>query len=521
MRTDELGRAFEVPDSQQLAGSDVSAAHAHVLETIASLLATSLGPNGMDKVILSSDNEITMTNDGATILNGMEMTRNPVSQLVVELSNAQDEEIGDGTTSIVILASALLAQARVLIQKGIHPIKISEGYELAVRRACEYLESIGEPAEDVRGFMIKAAKTSLGSKIVNKALDKFAEICTEAVLSVCDQERKDMDFDLIKIEKKIGLDLGDTALIKGVVINKEFSHPQMRKEVRNARIAILSCPFEPPKVKTKHNLLISTVEDYRNLEVYESRKFLEMIECVKKVGADVVVSQWGFDDEANSLLMDNDLPAIRWVGGSDLEAIALHTNGSIVARFEDLREEDLGRGTVRELSLGTEDEKVIIITSESKAGTILIRGGTEMAMEEAKRCVRDALCAARNVLLDPRVVYGGGSSELAVSIFLQKESQKVRGEDAEALLAFSRALEEIPLNLAKNSGHDAMRYVAELKSMQCASGDYTLGVDCLGGGSNMRENGVFDALKAKTHMMQMATQLVTIILKIDDVTIEA
>lgn len=520
IKTDDLGRAFEVPDNHHMAGSDAITANTYVLSTIASLLSTSLGPNGMDKVLLSSDNEITITNDGATILNGMEMTKNPVAQLVVELSNSQDEEIGDGTTSVVIIASALLTQANLLIQKGIHPVKIAEGYEHALKKTTEFLESISEQVEDVEEFMVKAAKTSLNSKIVNKALDKFARICTNAVLSVFDSERKDLDFDLIKLEKKIGQDLSSTVLIQGVVINKEFSHPQMRKEIVDARIAILSCPFEPPKVKTKHNLLITTVEDYKSLEAYEKSKFVEMIEAVKRVGADIVISQWGFDDEANSLLMENDIPAIRWVGGSDLEAIAIHTGGSIIARFEDLREEDLGRGTVREASLGTEDEKVIVVESRLRAGTILIRGGTEMAMEEAKRCVRDALCAVRNVLLDPRIVYGGGSSELAVSIFLQQQHVEADGEEAEALMAFSKALEEIPLNLAKNSGYDALSYVADLKARQGESKNHTLGVDCTGSGCDMRLNGVFDALHSKIHMTQIATQLVNVILKIDDIVVE-
>ena len=520
MKTDEFGRAFEVPGNQHVPGEDAIATSTHVLSAIASFLSTSLGPCGMDKVLQSSDNEVTITNDGATILNGMEMTKNPISRLVVDLSNSQDEEIGDGTTSIVILASALLKHASTMVHKGVHPTKISEGYDSAMRKVVQHLEEISEPAECTWELAVKAAKTSLHSKIVNKALGMFSSVCAEAVMSVFDWERGDLDFDMIKLEKKIGQGIGNTAFIRGIVINKEFSHPQMRKEVQDARIAILSCPFEPPKVKTKHSVLISSVEDYRDLENYESSKFIEMVEAVKRVGANVVISQWGFDDEANSLLMESNLPAIRWVGGSDLEAIAIHTGGSIIARFEDLRAADLGTGSVRELSLGSESEKIVVVTSKSRTGTILVRGGTEMAMEEAKRCARDAMCAVRNVFLDQRIVYGGGSSELSASIFLQRQVAGASGEDAEAMLGFSLALEEIPLCLARNSGHDPLRYVSELKNRQASEGCTSLGVDCLESGEDMRTCGVFDALRSKVHMVRAATQLVAQILKIDDIIIE-
>jgi T-complex protein 1 subunit epsilon len=298
----------------------------------------------------------------------------------------------------------------------------------------------------------------------------------------------------------------------------------MMKEVKDARIAILACPFEPPKVKTKHSLTISNVEDYKTLASYERETFIKMIQDVKNCGANVVVCQWGFDDEANSLLMENDLPAVRWVGGHEIELIAVHTNGSIISQFEHLTGDDLGRGSIKELSMGTESDKLIIIESgehnKPRAVTILVRGGTEMVIEEAKRSIRDALCAARNVLFCDRVVYGGGSCEVSSSVRLQKEAESYLGEEEAAILAYSKALEEIPLALAKNSGYEPVPCLSEVRKKQVIGGIHSIGVDCLEEGEDdMKTCGVFDSLSSKKLQLEMATQFASMILKIDDVVI--
>ncbi|KAG5860092.1 t-complex protein 1 subunit epsilon [Encephalitozoon hellem] len=521
--TDELGQTFQITDEEKTCrtkGNQCILANIGVVKSIATFLSTSLGPTGMDKILQSKDDDIVVTNDGATILKEMEMTENPISRLIVQLSESQDEEIGDGTTSVVVLASALLDQAQVLLGQGVHPIKISEGFELALEHTIEHLSEISEEISDLKETMMKAAKTSLGSKIVYKSLEKFAEICTSAVLMVADMERKDLDFELINIESKVGRDISDTTLVKGVVLNKEFSHPQMKKEVKDGRIALLSCPFEPPKLKTKHSLVISNPKEYKELEEYEKRKFVEMIESVKRSGANVVMCQWGFDDEANSLLMENDLPAVRWVGGHELELLAVHTGGSIIARFEDLEKSDVGSAEIREESLGTENDKIIVVenSERSRAVTILVRGANDLVIEEAKRSVRDALCAVRNILTNDRIVYGGGSSEMSCSLALERVAEEYSGEERAAILGFGRALEEIPLCLARNSGYNPVEYSSDLRRLQMESKNSYLGVDCLGAGEkDMRVLGVFDALSSKVRQLQMATQLVTMVLKIDNV----
>lgn len=372
-------------------GNEAVKSHILAARTVANIVKTSLGPRGLDKILISPDGDITVTNDGATILQQMEIT-NHVAKLLVELSKSQDDEIGDGTTGVVVLAGALLEQAAELIDKGIHPIRIADGYEQACDIAVAELDKISDVidfSKEETSNLVKVARTSLGSKIVSKAHDQFANIAVDAVLSVADLERKDVDFELIKVDGKVGGALEDTILVKGVIVDKDFSHPQMPSEVRDAKIAILTCAFEPPKPKTKHKLEISSVEEFKKLQTYEREKFIEMIQQIKDAGANLVICQWGFDDEANHLLLQNDLPAVRWVGGPEIELVAIATNGRIVPRFEDLKPEKLGRaGIVREMTFGTTREKMLVIEecANTRAVTVFIRGSNKMVTLSSFLC---------------------------------------------------------------------------------------------------------------------------------------
>ena len=334
-------------------------------------------------MLQSQDGDITITNDGATILDQMEV-ENQIGKLLVDLSKSQDDEIGDGTTGVVVLAGALLEQAEELLNKGIHPIRIADGFDFAAQLAVDHLNEICDKIEwskDNLEPIVNASQTSLNSKILSKHSEKFARMCTNAVISIADLERKDINLDLIKVEGKVGGKLEDSSLIKGIVIDKEFSHMQMKKELKNPKIAILTCPFEPPKPKTKHKLYIRTVEQYKLLQKQEQEYFVDMVQKVKKSGADLVICQWGFDDEANHLLLQNDLPAVRWVGGTDIELIAIATGGRIIPRFEELDSKKLGQaGVVKEVPFGTTQDRMIVIEecSNSKSVTLLIRGGNKM-----------------------------------------------------------------------------------------------------------------------------------------------
>ncbi|CAI7588555.1 unnamed protein product [Penicillium bialowiezense] len=526
---DEQGRPFIVVRDQgkkkRQHGTEAVKSHIVAAKTVANIVKSSLGPRGLDKILISADGDITVTNDGATILGQMDITNN-VAKLLVELSRSQDEEIGDGTTGVVVLAAAMLEQASDLIDKGIHPIRIADGYDQACEIAVAELDKISDEIQFSREDttnLLKVAKTSLGSKIVSKSHDQFAQIAIDAVLSVADFERKDVDFELIKVDGKVGGSLEDSLLVHGVIVDKDFSHPQMPDEVRDAKLAILTCPFEPPKPKTKHKLDITSVEEFKKLQDYEKKTFTEMIQKLKDSGANLVICQWGFDDEANHLLLQNDLPAVRWVGGPEIELIAIATNGRIVPRFEDLTPEKLGRaGSVREMSFGTTREKMLVIEecANSRAVTVFVRGSNKMIIDEAKRSLHDALCVVRNLVRDNRVVYGGGAAEIACSLAVEDAAAKSPGIEQYAMRAFADALDAVPLALSENSGLSPIETLASIKSRQVKEKNTRLGVDCMMTGTNdMREHFAIDPLIGKRQQLLLATQLCRMVLKINNVII--
>jgi T-complex protein 1 subunit epsilon len=447
-----------------------------------------------------------------------------IAKLMVQLSQSQDDEIGDGTTGVVVLCGALLEQAELLLDKGIHPIRIADGFELAAQKANEHLDTIADKFElDPKNpeNLIETAMTTLGSKIINKCHRQMAEIAVQAVLTVADIERKDVNFELIKVETKVGGKMEDSMLVKGVIVDKDFSHPQMPKVLKDVKMAILTCPFEPPKPKTKHKLDVTNAEDYRKLRQYETEKFNEMVSQVKEAGANLAICQWGFDDEANHLLLQRELPAVRWVGGPEIELIAIATGGRIVPRFQELTADKLGSaGTVRELCFGTTKDRMLVIEEckNSKAVTIFLRGGTKMIIEEAKRSMHDALCVVRNLVRDSRIVYGGGAAEISCSLAVSKAADKIKTIEQYAFRGFADALESVPLALAENSGLDPIKTLTQIKAQQVAENNSALGVNCFETGQNdMKKEHVIETLHSKKSQILLATQLVKMILKIDDV----
>jgi len=524
---DEFGRPFMIlkDEAQQsrLTGSDAIKSHIIAAKAVANILRTSLGPKGLDKLMVSADGEVTITNDGATILKMMDVDHQ-VAKLMVQLSQSQDDEIGDGTTGVVVLCGALLEQAEHLIDKGIHAIRIADGFELAAQTAIANLEKIADEFKidpNDTSNLVKTAKTTLGSKIINKCHEQMANIAVDAIMAVADFETKDVNFELIKVEAKVGGQMEDSMLVKGVIVDKDFSHPQMPKELKDVKVAILTCPFEPPKPKTKHKLDVTNVEDYKALRAYEKETFEKMVDQVKEAGATLAICQWGFDDEANHLLLQRELPAVRWVGGPEIELIAIATGGRIVPRFQELSSDKLGvAGKVRELSFGTTKDRMLVIEEckNSKAVTIFLRGGTRMIIEEAKRSMHDALCVVRNLVRDNRVVYGGGASEISCAIAVSKKADDIKTIEQYAFRAFADALESVPLALAENCGLAPIETLTEIKSRQVAENNPALGVNCMELGSNdMKEQSVIETLHSKKSQIQLATQLVKMILKIDDI----
>jgi T-complex protein 1 subunit epsilon len=526
---DQNGQPFIILRDQgkvaRLKGLEAHKSNILAARTVAGILKSSLGPMGMDKMLVSGDQEVTVTNDGATILEKMEVDHQ-IAQLLVDLSKSQDDEIGDGTTGVVVLAGALLQEAEKLLERGIHPIRVAHGYEKASAIAVQHLADIGDRvpwSKDDITPLLRTAETTLGSKIINRYQSQMAKIAVDSVLAVADLERKDVNFDLIKMQSKVGGKLEDTMLVRGIVLDKEISHPQMRNHIRDAKIAILTCPFEPPKPKTKHSLDIKSAEDYHELHRREQAYFTEMVQQVKDAGTNLVICQWGFDDEANHLLLQADLPAVRWVGGVEIELIAIATNGRIVPRFQELEEAKLGTaGVVREIEFGTSNDRMLVIEEcpNSRAVTVFVRGGNQMVVDEAVRSLHDAICVTRNLIRDNRIVYGGGAAEIACSIKISEEADKEPGVEQYAMRAFADALEAIPLALAENSGFAPVQSLSEVKAAQLRENNPYLGVDCMQKGTmNMKEQRVFETLIGKQQQLMLATQLVKMILKIDDVIV--
>merc|ERR1711988_1411503 len=294
-------------------------------------------------------------------------------------------------------------------------------------------------------------------------------IAVDSVLAVADQERGDVNLDLIKMDSKVGGKLEDTRLVHGIVVDKDMSHPQMPKDLKDVKLCVLTCPFEPPKPKTKHKLELETVAAYEEMQAAEKAYFLDMIQKVKASGASLVICQWGFDDEANHLLMANDLPAVRWVGGVELELIAIACNARIVPRFVELSADKLGIcGRVHEESFGTTKDRMIVLEERpnSKAVTVFVRGGNRMIIDEAKRSLHDAICVVRNLVRSNRIVYGGGAAELTCSLKVFEASDSCGTIEQYAMRAFSEALEMTPCALAENSGLNPIAEVAAVKAMQ-------------------------------------------------------
>uniref|UniRef100_A0A7S1AKI7 T-complex protein 1 subunit epsilon n=1 Tax=Noctiluca scintillans TaxID=2966 RepID=A0A7S1AKI7_NOCSC len=527
MAVDEFGNQFIIMEEQskkkRLTGLQAHKANILAAKSVSETIRTSFGPKGMDKMVVGPDGDVCVTNDGATILEKMDI-QHPIAKLLVELSKSQDSEIGDGTTGIAIMAGALLDEALFLLEKGIHPLRIATGYEKACEVAVLRVEGISKSVDidlDNQAALLKAARTALGSKVVSSRKDQLARISVDAVLAVADLTRADVNFDLIKVEGKAGGKLEDTTMIRGIIVDKDFSHPQMPKVVKDAKMAILTCPFEPPKPKTKHKLDIRTAEDYQKLHETEQNFFRNQIKCLHDAGVNLVICQWGFDDEANHLLYQHKLPAVRWVGGVELELIAIATGGRIVPRFEEITPAKLGKaGCVREVTFGTMKDKMLVIEdcANSKSVTVLVRGGNQMVVDEAKRCLHDANCCVRNLIRDPRVVPGGGASEMAASLAVAAAADLEGTIDQYSMKGFASALDVIPMSLAENSGLGAIATMALMKGKQVETGSAWHGIDCMQAGeTDMWQQSVYESAASKINQLRLATQVVKMILKIDDV----
>jgi len=506
--------------TQRTRGREAQLNNIMVAKIIAEAMRSSLGPRGMDKMLVDSFGDVTITSDGATILKEMEV-EHPVAKMLVEIAKAQDAEVGDGTTSVVVIAGELLSKAEELIEKEVHPTTIIDGYRKAAVKALEIYDQIGIPVSlDDRDTLKKIAKTAMAAKIVSEDAEHLAELAVEAVLRVAEQVdgKWKVDLDNIKIEKKEGQSVRDTAIIDGIVLDKEVVHSGMPRIVHDAKIALLDCPLEIEKTEFDAKLHIESPEQMKAFMEQEEQMLKEMVEKIAAVGANVVLCQKGIDDVAQHFLARKGILAVRRIKRSDIEKIARATGARIITRLEEISEKDLGRAKLVEERRVGEDKMVFIEGCENpKSITILVRGGTKRLVDEAERSLKDALNVVKDVIMENKIVAGGGAPEIEVSLALREYAKSLAGKEQLAVEKFAEALEVIPMQLAENAGLDPIEVIVSLRARH-KKGEKWAGVNVMEGKiDDMYKLEVVEPVLVKKQAIKAAVEAAAMILKIDDI----
>jgi len=497
-------------------GRDAQSKNIAAAKAVAESVRTTLGPKGMDKMLVDSIGDVTITNDGATILDEMEI-EHPSAKMIVEVAKTQDEEVGDGTTTSVIIAGELLKKAEELLEQNIHPTMIIRGYRIAKSKALEFLNELGEDVslEDTE-MLEKIAMTAMTGKGSEAAKEPLAKLAVEAVKIIAKDGK--INKDNIKIEKRQGGSIDDTELIRGLVFDKEIAHPNMPKKVENAKIALLDCALEVKETETNAEIRITSPEQLQGFIEQESKMLKEMVEKVANSGCNVVFCQKGIDDLAQHYLAKKGIAAVRRVKKSDMEKLAKATGANIVSNIDELTSDDLGEaGVVEELKIAGEEMIFVRDCKDPKAVSILIRGGTEHVVEEAKRAMEDAVLGVCSAIESGKVVPGAGAIEIEISKRLKEFADTVGGREQLAINAFAEAIEIVPRTLAESTGFDPIDILVELRSKH-EEGKTSYGIDVFTGKIvDSKEMGVVEPLKIKTQAIKSASEAAEMILRIDDV----
>jgi len=487
---------------------------------VAETVKSCLGPKGMDKMLVDSFGDVTITSDGRTILDEMDI-QHPAAKMMVEVAKTQDNEAGDGTTTAVILAGELLNKAEELIEKNIHPTIIIDGYKKASEKALGALEKIAIPTgSNAEEYMKKTAMTSMASKLVAEHREHLAELAVKAILEVAEKEgdKYKADVDDVKVEKKPGESIRDTKLIQGIVLDKEVAHSGMPKHVEKAKIALLDCPLEIEKTEFDAKINIESPEQMEAFLKQEEEMLREMVAKVVGAGANVVLCEKGIDDMAQHFLARKGILTVRRIKKSDIEKLAKATGGKVITNLDAIASADLGYASlVEERKIGDDKMTFVEGCKHPRAVTILIRGGTERIVAEAERSLHDALCVVRDVVEEPKIIAGGGAPELEVSRILRKYAETLPGREQLAVRGFAEALEAVPLTLTENAGLDPIDMLSDLRARH-EKGETWAGIEVYSGKvQEMAEAGVFEPLAVKKQIIKSATEAASMILKIDDV----
>ncbi|MFH0836841.1 MAG: thermosome subunit beta [Candidatus Aenigmatarchaeota archaeon] len=501
-------------------GRDAQSRNIIAAKTVAESVRTTLGPKGMDKMLVSGIGDITITNDGATILDEMEI-EHPAAKMIVEVAKTQESEVGDGTTTAVIIAGELLKKAGELLEQNIHPTVITRGYRLAKNKSLEILHLIGTDITiKDRDTLEKIAMTAMTGKSSEAAKESLAKLAVEAVMSVAEinDGKFSINKDDIQIEKKQGGAMDDTELIKGIVIDKEIVHSNMPKKIKNAKIALLDCALEVKETETDAQIRITSPDQLQAFVEQESKMLKNMVEKVAASGANVLFCQKGIDDLAQHYLAKKGIAAGRRVKKSDIEKLSKATGANIVSSVDELTKEDLGNaGLVEELKLAGEEMIFVRDCKDPKAVSILMRGGTEHVVDEAKRAMEDAVFGVISAVEVGKFVSGGGACEVELARKLREYAQSIGGREQLAINAFAEAIEIVPRTLAESTGIDPIDILMTLRS-EHDKGNVTFGVDVFNSKiSDMQKLGVVEPLKIKLQAINSATEAADMILRIDDV----
>ena len=488
---------------------------------IAEVVRTSLGPRGMDKMLVDSLGDVVITNDGVTILKEIDI-EHPAAKMLVEVAKTQDEEAGDGTTTAVILAGELLKRAEDLIEQNIHPTVIASGYRLASEKAREVLEKIATKisVKDM-DTLKKVAMTAMSSKSASGHKDLLSDISVKAVSTVAEQRADDsyfVDDDNIQIVKKQGGSIADTELVDGIIVDKERVHPGMPAQVDNAKIALVDAALEVKKTEIDAKIEITDPTQLQAFLSEEEDMLKRMVETVKKSGATMLFSQKGIDDLAQHYLAKADIYAVRRVKKSDMEKLAKATGGKIVTKLDELSKDDLGYAKLAyEKKIGDDSMTFVTGCKNPKAVSILIRGGTEHVVDEVERSLEDSTSVVAVAIEDGKVVTGGGSSATEIALALRDHASTVGGREQIAIEAFADAMESIPRTLAENAGLDPIDLLIELRK-EHKKGNKNAGINVFAGKvSDMKKENVIEPIRVGSQAISSATDAAVMILRIDDV----
>jgi thermosome len=512
---------FIMPEgTQRSQGRQAQKMNIMAAKLVAETVRTTLGPKGMDKMIVDSLGDITVTNDGVTILEEMHI-EHPAAKMVVEVAKTQEDEVGDGTTTAVVIAGELLKNAESLIEKEVHPTVIARGYRLAETKAQEILNTM---AEDITikdtSLLKKIAMTAITGKSAENAKEKLADIAVQAVTAIAEKNNNPISVDIsnIKIEKKVGSGVENSELVKGIVLDKERVHSGMPVRIENAKIALIDAPIEIKSTEIEAKIQITDPSQIEAFLEKEEQMIRHKVEQIVKSGATVLICQKGIDDLAQHFLAKKGIYAVRRVKESDMSALAKATGGRVIISLDDINPNDLGfAGAVEEIKVGDEYMTYVKECKNPKSVTLLVRGGTEHVVDEVKRAVSDSVGDLAASLRVGKVVAGAGAPELELAKELRKYADSLSGREQLAVEAFADAMEVIPRTLAENAGIDPIDSLTELKSAHDKKQKWA-GIDVFKGKvMDAWKEGVIEPLKIKTQAISSASEVAVMLLRIDDI----